>query len=329
MPIIPISCPSCGASLRVDSNKDAAICDYCGKPYIVKDAIVSNYINNVAYKNNYDMHWVGDSKSKDFEVHGGKLIKYNGSATDVVIPDNVKVIGEEVFKSLPITSVKIPSSVAEIGSYAFYKCKELVNVNISKGVKKIANWAFGECESITKIELPAGLEDIGPGAFGYCSSLTSVTIPSSVISIRGDAFKKCTSLTSVTIPSSVTSLEYSAFEGCSSLTSVTIPSSVISIGSDAFENCTSLRSVTLPQDFFDSGKTTELSTFEGCGALTEVKGLKFDDMVNHREFFNHTPIYDKLTSAYYRNEGLCQHCGGKFSGIFSLRCSWCGKNKDY
>ena len=283
MPIIPISCPSCGARLRVDSNKDAAICDYCGKPYIVKDAIVSNYINNVSYKNNYDMHWGGDSKSKDFEVHGGKLIKYNGEATDVVIPDNVKVIGEEVFKSMPITSVKIPPSVAEIGSYAFYTCKELVNVNISKGVKKIANRAFGECESITKIELPAGLEDIGSGAFEYCISLTSVTIPSSVISI----------------------------------------------GSDAFKNCTSLRSVTLPQDFFDSGKTTGLSTFQGCGALTEVKGLKFDDMVNHREFFNHTPIYDKLTSAYYRNEGLCQHCGGKFSGIFSLRCSCCGKNKDY
>ena len=329
MPIIPISCPSCGASLRVDSNKDAAICDYCGKPYIVKDAIVSNYINNVTYKNNYDMHRVGDSKSKDFEVHGGKLIKYNGEATDVVIPDNVKVIGEEVFESLPITSVKIPSSVAEIGRYAFHACKELVNVNISKGVKKIENCAFEECKSITKIELPAGLEDIGPGAFEYCISLTSVTIPSSVISLGVYAFKNCTSLTSVTIPSSVTSLESCAFEGCSSLTSVIIQCSENIFRQRVFSGCSSLRSVTLPQDFFGSGKTTELSTFQGCGALTEVKGLKFDDMVNHREFFNHTPIYDKLTSAYYRNEGLCQHCGGKFSGIFSLRCSCCGKNKDY
>lgn len=329
MPVIPISCPSCGASLRVDSNKDAAICDYCGKPYIVKDAIVSNYINNVAYKNNYDMHWVGDSKSKDFEVHGGKLIKYNGEATDVVIPDNVKVIGEEVFKSMPITSVKIPSSVTEIGWRAFCGCKELVNVNIPKEVKKIESEAFGRCESLANIELPAGIKIIGNSAFGGCESLTNIELPIGLECIWDGAFVGCTSLTSVTIPSSVTLLNNSAFAECSSLTSVIIQCSENIFRQCVFSGCSSLRSVILPQDFFDSGEKTELSTFYGCGALTEVKGLKFDDMVNHREFFNHTPIYDKLTSAYYRNEGLCQHCGGTFSGIFSLRCSCCGKNKDY
>jgi hypothetical protein len=26
---------------------------------------------------------------------------------------------------------------------------------------------------------------------------------------------------------------------------------------------------------------------------------------------------------------LCQHCGGSFTGLFSKKCSVCGKAKDY
>ena len=30
-----------------------------------------------------------------------------------------------------------------------------------------------------------------------------------------------------------------------------------------------------------------------------------------------------------RAKKLCQHCGGKFKGIFSKKCKSCGKKKDY
>jgi ribosomal protein L37E len=30
-----------------------------------------------------------------------------------------------------------------------------------------------------------------------------------------------------------------------------------------------------------------------------------------------------------RNAGLCQHCGGRFKGIFKKTCTACGKPKDY
>ena len=32
---------------------------------------------------------------------------------------------------------------------------------------------------------------------------------------------------------------------------------------------------------------------------------------------------------YYRNQKLCQHCGGKFKGLFKKVCSNCGRSKDY
>ena len=30
-----------------------------------------------------------------------------------------------------------------------------------------------------------------------------------------------------------------------------------------------------------------------------------------------------------RNAGLCQHCGGTFKGLFTKKCTSCGKPKDY
>ena len=32
---------------------------------------------------------------------------------------------------------------------------------------------------------------------------------------------------------------------------------------------------------------------------------------------------------YYRTQELCQHCGGKFKGLFKKVCSNCGRSKDY
>lgn len=33
--------------------------------------------------------------------------------------------------------------------------------------------------------------------------------------------------------------------------------------------------------------------------------------------------------ADYKNRGVCQYCGGTFKGIFTKKCSQCGRNKDY
>lgn len=44
MPIVPAKCTACGANLNVDSNKDAAVCNYCGSAFIIEKAI-NNYNN--------------------------------------------------------------------------------------------------------------------------------------------------------------------------------------------------------------------------------------------------------------------------------------------
>ena len=134
------------------------------------------------------------------------IIGYNGSNTDVVIPEYINVNGEDII------------------------------------VKEIKDNTFYDNDIITSVTIPNSITTIGNDAFRNCSNLTTVTISeNSQLTTIGDyAFSGCSSLTSIYIPNSVTTIGFSAFYNCSSLTSIYIPNSVITIGEDAFSNCTNL-----------------------------------------------------------------------------------------
>lgn len=227
MPLVQAKCTNCGANLEINNTLDAAVCPYCGAAFIVEKAI-----NNFNTTNHISAGVVNvyGGNSADFVIRGGVLEKYNGAATEVVIPNSVKIIGNQAFYNCKgITSVVIPDSVQEIGSSAFYGCTVLASVTMGNSVQKI-----------------------GMSAFRGCSSLTAITIPDSVKEIDYYAFSLCDALTSLTIGNSVIEIGFQAFLWCSSLAAIVIPASVQRIGSDAFCNCTSLRTVEIkgnPQGF--------------------------------------------------------------------------------
>ena len=54
MPLVNAKCTNCGGTLTVDASKEAAICDFCGSPFIVEKAIQNyNYhiTNNITAQN--------------------------------------------------------------------------------------------------------------------------------------------------------------------------------------------------------------------------------------------------------------------------------------
>ena len=250
-----------GGMLAVDEEKRLAVCQFCGEPFVVQEA-VNNYNTYNTTNNNYNTtHNYGDGTTvnvyedtnKDFVIEVGVLKEYHGASVDVVIPDGVVEIQNECFKYLKIKSVIIPDSVTSIGYGAFSNCKSLISIKVddNNNIYASDNGVLFNKDKTILIKYPIGKSDteynildsvtsIDISAFGDCTSLTSVTIPDKVTSIGNYAFYGCTSLASVTIPDKVTSIGNYAFYGCTSLASVIIPESVTSIGNDAFKNCTNL-----------------------------------------------------------------------------------------
>lgn len=267
MPLVQAKCTNCGANLEIDNTKDAAICPYCGTAFVVEKAI-NNY--NTTNQIQAGVVNVYGGNGADFVIRGGVLEKYNGAAMEIVVPNSVKIIGEDAFTGcIGITTVVLPDSVQEIrsGSHergAFAGCTAMTSIVIPNSVQKIGSLAFKDCKSLASVTIPDSVQTIGWGAFSGCSSLTSVKIPDSVQKIGSGAFEDCSSLSSIIIPNSIQ--EIALFSGCSSLTSVKIPNSVREIGSSAFSRCKSLTLITIP----DSVRTIGDSAFYGCSSLTTI-----------------------------------------------------------
>ena len=183
MPVIPLECPSCGTELRIDSAESAAICKHCGKPFVVNDAIVLNYIKLVTAQ---------DEKAlvlNEFEIDGDVLKRYNGTSPVVEIPSDIRIIGSKAFEDCrEAEEVLLPDSLEEIEDNAFSGCDNLRSVNIPGNLKKIGSYAFSECWSLETVELPSSIQEIGSYAFVRCYSLGSVKLPSSKANVNETAF---------------------------------------------------------------------------------------------------------------------------------------------
>lgn len=77
----------------------------------------------------------------DFTVQFGRLVAYRGESAEVVVPDNVTVIGRRAFHFSNVTSVILPDSVTEIEQEAFMYAK-LTHIQFGHGIKKVGADAF-------------------------------------------------------------------------------------------------------------------------------------------------------------------------------------------
>jgi len=68
MPLVPAICTHCGAQLNVNSEKDAAICSYCGSAFIVEKAINNyNTTNNITNNIRDSVVHIHNSNCNEFE----------------------------------------------------------------------------------------------------------------------------------------------------------------------------------------------------------------------------------------------------------------------
>lgn len=159
-----------------------------------------------------------DEKNKIYFNGEGKILRYDGNATTLEIPEylespeygkiQVKKIAANAFYNSKFTKLILPNSITEIGDFAFISSR------------------------LTELTLPSSLIRIGIRAFSSCVELTSLIIPDSVTEIGDEAFIR-SPLNKLTLSNSLVKIGTGAFF-FSKLTELVIPDSVTEIGDIAF-----------------------------------------------------------------------------------------------
>lgn len=245
MALVPAKCTQCGGNIEVDDTHEAGICKFCGTSFVT-EKVINNYnvTNNI---NANVVNFYGGSKN-DFEIRAGVLERYNGAATDVIIPNSVTIIGKEAFMGCTgLKSIIIPDIVTSIEEGAFKQCEGLTNVRIPNSVTNIGDFAFCQCKNINEVILSKSINTINVSTFHACHKLKKVVIPENVTSIKTSAFCGC-GIESINLPEGLRSIGETAFLGCNHLASVDIPNSVSSIGKGAFSSCKKLADVVIRND---------------------------------------------------------------------------------
>ncbi len=286
--IVEVVNQSSALTIVAGETKNGGVAQYA------KQVITDETYSNIAKKDGYIFYNDNGSYA---------LIGYEGTETDLVLPENIQDIAYT------------------IEQYAFRNYVNIEGVTIPNGVTSIGGWAFYGCSNLTSVVIPDSVTSIGTSAF-YMSSIETATLPASAISdVKYETLKtvKITSgeimngdtddtfqynspyLESVTIGKDVTSISEKAFR-CGRLTNITveednayyksidgnlyskdgktllqyangktdasfvIPDEVTKIGSSAFEYCTNIQSITI------SKYVTHIDTqaFYGCSRLIEV-----------------------------------------------------------
>jgi len=223
---------------------------------------------------------------------------FKGSIRDVNFASlpNLRSIGEYAFTGMKPTSgviefaeglesvngfdhstmsqLILPSTLKEIGLYAFGKCEALTELDIPASVETIGEQAFVDCKGLKKVTFP-GLKKLGNGAFKNCTSLEEAPLPDCLEEIGSSAFMNCSLTGEFVFPKNIKSIGGYAFADNKFTGEITVPYSVTNDNSDVFDNNVGLTKVTiLPRDKYKDKDYFHL--FQGCTGVTDVYFMDAD-----------------------------------------------------
>lgn len=177
-----------------ETINEKPVTEICDEAFDDKVIVVSieiprsvNKIGRYAFS---DTRWF-KGLTDEFVIAGdGVLIKYNGEADKIVVPDIVKSIGyNEVFLDCDMSEIVIPDSVVYLNEGAFSHCNNLKSVVIPDSVVYLGDYLFYEC-SVTEITVPPSVKKLGNGVFKTKSPVTIYGKKGSVIEkyINGNSY---------------------------------------------------------------------------------------------------------------------------------------------
>ena len=214
------SCTKGGHELR--NNEICTTCDHSFFRYTTNDRRMVSLAPNMDFGAKMLSHTIDNT--------GNCTIEFETPITQ--IPDGA-------FKNTSINnnSLRIPSSVATIGAYAFANTS-ITGTLTFQDVTEIGEGAFENCKNISYLNFGFSLKKIGDKAFNGCTFPIDLSIPNTVTEIGNYAFYKCGEIRKLTLPTSLERIGSYAFADCKNIGgNLLIPSSVKEIGDGAFSNC--------------------------------------------------------------------------------------------
>jgi hypothetical protein len=148
------ACPFCNKSFRGEYSATQLNCPTCG--------------------NTLQIEWLTNGK-QECGVVGTTLVCFLGATVSIKLPDNITVIGKDVFENSSIKEIILPNTVQEIREGAFLHCCALQNIELSTSLKIIRKDAFA-LSGVQKLQIPQAVELIEDGAFSYCSYIKEISV---------------------------------------------------------------------------------------------------------------------------------------------------------
>lgn len=235
----------------------------------------------------------------------------------VLLPEGLKYVSG--FENTKITSVQFPSTLEEIGLFAFAFCSSLMTeISLPESVKIIGEQAFRTSAIKGNLVLPHNLESIGEAAFACCSNLTgSLVIPDKVEIIPSYAFDDCGFTGTLTLPNGLMKIGSDAFRSTDFKGELNIPSSVTTIGSEAFYHTLFNGTLVLPDELISLGSRVFFGCwrlsgvaeipeniiaipselFYGCTGLEGIKLHKDVEVIETQAFYDCTGLYSIVCEA--------------------------------
>lgn len=210
--------------------------------------------------------YVGSGVESDFSYDQFEsyitILKYTGTAKDVVVPKTIKdlpvtSLADRVFSNDKdeniIHTISIPGSVTTVTKSTFYNSLYLEEINVdadsasfvsedgilyAKDKKSI--WGYPENKSDREFTVPEGITEIRNNQFAFCKNLEKINLPSTLKTIGDFSFHGSINLKEIIIPEGTTSVGSCAFFACNSLERVVFPKTITSISANAFTSCIKL-----------------------------------------------------------------------------------------
>ncbi len=226
------------------------------------------------------------NSGEDLEIPNRAL--YNKKTLiSLVLPDRLKVIGEEAFTDCSNLSgsLILPEGLEDIKKAAFRNCTSLTGtLSLPSTLKKIGRksgyigyWdgVFEGCGFVCKLVLPEGLEEIGMGAFRTCKGLYGeLKLPDGLQLIGEMAFQDCLNLSgALEIPQGITEIPNECFNNTGLNGNLTLHDGIMAIGSKAFAQSAFKGELNLPEEL----EVISSEVFYGCdfsGKLVLPDGVR-------------------------------------------------------